>query len=78
MSLQQDRITKVLENIIILCEDDNFNTEVFSAEIEILLDKLQGEDFFGAEGQCDPRGDFRDQSYSLHYYIQGADDESIS
>lgn len=75
MSLQQDRITKVLENIVILCAEDEFNTEVFSSEIETLLDKLQGEDFFGTEGQSDPRGDFRDRTWSLHYSIEGVDDE---
>lgn len=28
--------------------------------LRIALDNLQEEDFFGTEGQCDPRGDFRD------------------
>ena len=26
-----------------------------------VLDDLQSDDFFGTEGQCDPRGDFRDE-----------------
>jgi hypothetical protein len=33
---------------------------VIAEKFNEALDELLGEDFFGTEGQCDPRGDHRD------------------
>lgn len=38
---------------------NNFNTS-FCNDLEQTLEKLRQSDFFGTEGQCDPRGDFRE------------------
>ena len=35
------------------------NEKIISEEFNRMLDTLLGEDFFGTEGQCDPRGDHR-------------------
>lgn len=34
--------------------------KIVSKEFNKMLDDLLEEDFFGTEGQCDPRGDHRD------------------
>ena len=39
--------------------DDSFKKEAVQW-LNDLLDELLAEDFFGTEGQCDPRGDQRD------------------
>ena len=39
--------------------DDSFKKESVQW-LNNLLDELLAEDFFGTEGQCDPRGDQRD------------------
>ena len=33
---------------------------IVAEEFKVMLDTLLGDDFFGTEGQCDPRGDHRD------------------
>jgi len=35
--------------------------KVWSDSVNKMLDKLRDEDFFGTEGQLDPRGDNRDE-----------------
>lgn len=37
----------------------SIETEDFNNELNRLLDLLKEEDFFGTEGQCDPRKDWR-------------------
>jgi hypothetical protein len=36
------------------------NEKFIAEEFNRMLDTLLSEDFFGTEGQCDPRGDHRD------------------
>jgi hypothetical protein len=33
---------------------------IVAEEFKVMLDTLLGDDFFGTEGQCDPRGDHRE------------------
>lgn len=35
--------------------------ETLTDELNMFLDSLLDEDYFGTEGQCDPRKDWRDQ-----------------
>lgn len=72
MTKQQKRITKVLEKMIILCEEDEFNADVFSNNLDIVLEDLLGDDFFGTEGQCDPRGDGRNGIWNM-FKVEGID-----
>jgi len=40
-------------------DKDGFS-QIYAEELNVLLDNLLNEDFFGTEGQLDPRGDHRD------------------
>ncbi len=60
MATQKERLIQVLTNLVdgfreeYLDEDDAI---ILSNKLEYLLEELLGEDFFGTEGQLDPRGD---------------------
>lgn len=73
MHIQQQRTIKVLENMIQLCKDAYDYAEQFSEFLDESLDDMKGDDAFGTEGQCDPRGDFRDGEYSM-YHVEGIDE----
>lgn len=38
------------------------------------LDELRWKDFFGTEGECDPRGDFREHADWSMWRVQGVDE----
>lgn len=40
------------------------NDEQICDKMDIALDEIQSEDFFGTEGQCDPRGDQREAPWT--------------
>lgn len=65
MNKQQKRTIKVLERMIEFCKEDSVNADIFTELLEPLLRELHGDDFFGTEGQCDPRGDFRNGTWSM-------------
>ena len=46
---------KLMESIA----HDKDREQAVAEEFNRMLDTLLGEDFFGTEGQCDPRGDHR-------------------
>ena len=46
--------------------------EAWTDDIECLLDRVAAEDGFGTEGQCDPRGDFRNGEWSMRR-VEGLD-----
>lgn len=74
LTLFQRRVLKALERISTIVEDDEDEAEFWAAELDVLLDTIQSNDGFGTEGQCDPRGDFRDGYWSLSDGpIQGVD-----
>jgi len=51
----------VLNNIQIAFENEPKEAKVIWVEaLNTMLDDLLSDDFFGTEGQCDPRGDQRD------------------
>ena len=39
---------------------DKNKERIVAEEFKVMLDTLLGDDFFGTEGQCDPRGDHRE------------------
>lgn len=65
MNKQQKRTIKVLERMIELCKNDESDAEMFADVLQPMLHGLHREDAFGTEGQCDPRGDFRDGNWSM-------------
>ena len=51
------RFAKLLEKEV---KEDNIDVEALAGEFNSWMNRLYGEDFFGTEGQNDPRGDHRD------------------
>lgn len=53
---------KVLENIIKQFEEakEKEVRQLWIDDLNDMLDNMRDNDFFGTEGQCDPRGDNRD------------------
>lgn len=52
-------LRQVFEAILEQCEKDPRDAKIYLEEINKMLDSLLQEDFFGTEGQLDPRGDHR-------------------
>lgn len=73
MRKTQERVIKVLENMKTMTEQDEHYATMFSESLDTMLDDFMGEDAFGTEGQCDPRGDFRDGDWSMDR-VEGIDD----
>ena len=71
MTRTQKNVIKVLERMIDHVKEYEDDAEVFAEHLQIMLDELHSMDFFGAEGEMDPRGDFRDKPYSMNK-VQGA------
>ena len=65
-----DRFKKVLNRMIEMAEEEDYYLRYFVEDIDNLLDSMNSEDMFGTEGQCDPRGDFRDGEWSMLTKIQ--------
>lgn len=63
--LQKNTIT-VLERLIEQVKDmDKDSAKIFAEHFETMLDDLHGNDFFGTEGQHDPRGDATEARWTL-------------
>jgi hypothetical protein len=63
--LQKNTIT-VLERLIEQVKDmDKESAKIFAEHFETMLDDLRGNDFFGTEGQHDPRGDATEARWTL-------------
>lgn len=52
-------LTKMFEDMYNHIGDAELDTDVFNEELNAFLDRLLEDDYFGTEGQCDPRGDHR-------------------
>jgi hypothetical protein len=52
-------LRKVSEKLLTFVLEDKEVTKTFCEAFDQFLDDLLSEDFFGTEGQCDPRGDRR-------------------
>jgi len=68
----QQRVALVLERIIKNVTEDENDAEMYSDSLEFELNELLGQDAFGSEGQRDPRGDHRDDQYSMDR-VEGVD-----
>ncbi|MAX51686.1 MAG: hypothetical protein CMH22_16105 [Methylophaga sp.] len=66
------RVKLVLERLSKIAGDED-EAESIAGPLDMMLDDLHEEDFFGTEGQCDPRGDFREEVWSIDR-VQGVDD----
>lgn len=72
LTATQKRVAKVLERMREAALDSDDDAQMFAELLEAGLTELHGEDAFGSEGQCDPRGDFRDGTWSMSH-VQGLD-----
>lgn len=72
MNRTQQRVSKVLGRLTGLAIEDEAEAEMIAESLDVMLDDLHGNDFFGTEGQADPRGDFRDGEWSMRF-VQGID-----
>jgi hypothetical protein len=57
--MSKKELTEAFEKVFEACAD--VDTDDFCAALDGLLDDLLEEDFFGTEGQCDPRQDWRNK-----------------
>jgi hypothetical protein len=57
--LTAKNVATVLRRMAEQCEDDEADAAIYAEVTERMLDDLLNADFFGTEGQCDPRGDHR-------------------
>lgn len=66
----QHNLLTVLDRIKDRVTDDEDDAELWADALDQMLDDLLSEDFFGTEGQLDPRGDGRDGEFSVKDEIQ--------
>lgn len=64
---QQDRVLAVLANMQRLAQHDESYAALFEDLLETGLNELRDNDVFGTEGQADPRGDYRNGSWSMTF-----------
>jgi len=53
-------MNEVWKRLMTFVGKDKNKERIVAEEFKVMLDTLLGDDFFGTEGQCDPRGDHRD------------------
>lgn len=68
----QQRVAKVLERMLAMARDNEDDAQMLADGLDIMLTDLHGDDGFGTEGQCDPRGDFRNGHWSMAR-VEGVD-----
>jgi hypothetical protein len=57
--LTRDNARVVLGNVIDQIEADPERAAVWCFDLNVMMDEMLVNDFFGTEGQSDPRGDHR-------------------
>lgn len=53
-------MNEVWKRLMTFVGKDKNKERIVAEEFKVMLDTLFGDDFFGTEGQSDPRGDHRD------------------
>lgn len=72
MQKNQKRTVLVLKRMLKMAKENPEDAAAFSDILEEGLDQLHSNDCFGTEGQCDPRGDFREGRWTMDR-VQGVD-----
>lgn len=70
MTKLQKNVATVLRRMADAAEKNLDDAEMFADALEPLLDEIHMDDGFGTEGQCDPRGDFRNGKWSIYKKIE--------
>jgi hypothetical protein len=71
-TITQQRVARVLERMIAAARRGPDEAQAYSDALEEMLDELHGNDGFGTEGQCDPRGDYRNGQWFMER-VEGID-----
>jgi hypothetical protein len=58
-------VKTVLMRIIEQLDDNDCYVDFYAEDLESMLNTNLGDDMYGTEGQCDPRGDFRNGKWSM-------------
>lgn len=72
MNITQQRVIKVLDRIKQQVLDDEQEAEMWSESLNDMLENMLSYDYFGTEGQSDPRGDFRNGDWGMDR-VEGVD-----
>lgn len=64
------RLAKTLSRIMEASKEDEDLVDLYADSLDNMLDELRFNDQFGSEGQCDPRGDFRNGEWSIENQIE--------
>lgn len=70
MGNTQKTLPVVLARMIQMVNEDEDFSDILAEELEVWLDNLAMDDFFGTERQSDPRGDFRVKEWSIWGDVQ--------
>lgn len=65
MNKFQENLKVVFDRILKEAEKDEDYAQAIAEEFDKALNDLQEYDFFGTEGQCDPRGDGREGLWQI-------------
>ena len=72
LTVKQRRVVKVLDRLKAMAKENESDAEGIADMLEDGITELHSCDFFGTEGQSDPRGDFREDNWSMSH-VQGVD-----
>ena len=72
MNKTQQRVALVLRRMADMTERDEDDAAMFADGLQDMLKEIHENDGFGTEGQCDPRGDFRNGNWSMKR-VEGLD-----
>lgn len=61
MTKHQFAAIQILQSLERMVRYDGFDAKIIRERLDVMLDDLRDEDFFGTEGQNDPRGDGREE-----------------
>jgi hypothetical protein len=72
-ALKLERLNVVFDRIKEMAAEDEDDCNILLNAFDKMLSDLNCDDFFGTEGQSDPRGDFRNGEWSM-FNVEGVDD----
>ena len=72
LTKQQQRLKRVLERIMDTANEDEGFLDFICDSLDMTLDEYHMDDGFGTEGQSDPRGDFRSDTWSM-WHVEDVD-----
>lgn len=68
-----ERCLLILERISEQIASGDIDADCFMNDLDYMLNQIHCMDGFGTEGQCDPRGDFRNGNWTMER-LEGIDE----